>query len=115
MASLDFVSARFPLKNRKNPLTGQKTERPHDSLFWRLGEQMAIRHGDWKLVKYDHAADDGTRSGANSRIRVTKERLYNLATDIAEAHDQSEVNPQKAADLLALWQAWNAEQARPLW
>jgi len=95
--------------------TGQKTKGPHDSLFWRLGEQMAIRHGDWKLVKYDHAADDGTRSGANSRIRVTQARLYNLATDVAEAHDQSEVNPQKAADLLALWQAWNAEQARPLW
>jgi arylsulfatase A-like enzyme len=96
-------------------LTSQNTGRPHDSLFWRLGSQMAIRHGDWKLVAYDRAADDGTRSARNGVIRVTKARLYNLATDIGEVHDQSAVNPQKAAELLSVWQAWNAEQAKPLW
>ena len=32
-------------------LSGQNPARPHDALFWRLGDQMAIRMGDWKLVK----------------------------------------------------------------
>src|SRR5204863_4875933 len=40
-------------------LTGQKSEVPHDTLYWRFGQQMAIRRGDWKLVKYDTAADGG--------------------------------------------------------
>jgi arylsulfatase A-like enzyme len=84
-------------------------------LYWRLGPQMAIRHGDWKLVTYDRAADDGTRSGGSGVPRVTKPRLYNLATDIAEVHDQGAVQLQKAAELLTIWRAWNAEQARPLW
>lgn len=32
-------------------LTGRRSGRPHEALFWRLGEHMAIRKGDWKLVK----------------------------------------------------------------
>ena len=31
---------------------------PHDALYWRLGEQFAIRRGDWKLVRYDRTADE---------------------------------------------------------
>src|SRR5688500_18574403 len=31
-------------------LTGKRTGRPHESLYWRFGPQRAIRHGDWKLV-----------------------------------------------------------------
>ncbi len=31
-------------------LTGEKTEQPHETLYWRYGDQWAVRHGDWKLV-----------------------------------------------------------------
>ena len=31
-------------------LTGKNTGKPHETLYWRFGEQWAIRHGDWKLV-----------------------------------------------------------------
>ena len=31
----------------------QSGEHPHDALYWRFGPQMAIRQGDWKLVRYD--------------------------------------------------------------
>src|SRR5262249_9202241 len=35
-------------------LTGESgRSEPHPTLYWRLGEQMAIRQGDWKLVRYD--------------------------------------------------------------
>src|SRR5688500_2379028 len=37
-------------------LTGKAVGTPHDALYWRLGGMMAIRKGDWKLVK--------TREGA---------------------------------------------------
>ena len=38
-------------------LTGAETKAPHETLYWRLGEQAAIRRGDWKLVRYDAAVD----------------------------------------------------------
>ena len=45
-------------------LTGEKSGAPHDALYWRFGEQMAIRMGDYKLVRYDSNAD--TRTGGAS-------------------------------------------------
>ncbi len=44
-------------------LDGQKTEAPHEALYWRFGQQMAIRAGDYKLVRYDSNAD--TLTGAS--------------------------------------------------
>ena len=38
-------------------LRGEKQGAPHESLYWRMGKQMAIRSGDYKLVRYDNAAD----------------------------------------------------------
>ena len=37
---------------------GRTTRSPHDALYWRLGEQTAIRRGDWKLVRYDQTVDE---------------------------------------------------------
>ncbi len=82
-------------------LTGRNTGRPHQTLYWRFGEQWAIRKGDWKLVA--------------SRIDQNKPRLINLAEDIGEANDLSEKNPEKVKELLADWKSWNAEQKDPLW
>ncbi len=31
-------------------LLGQNATRPHETLYWRYGEQWAVRHADWKLV-----------------------------------------------------------------
>jgi arylsulfatase A-like enzyme len=90
-------------------LTGQNTGTPHETLYWRMGQQMAIRQGDWKLVRYDPVAD-GTAGGA-----ATPPRLYNLARDIGEANDLSDKEPDKFKELEASWQAWNGQLARPLW
>lgn len=89
-------------------LSGEKTTPPHDALYWRFGEQMAIRMGDWKLVRYDNHAD-GTSGG------VSPAKLYNLATDIGEAKDRAEYEPDKLKELQAKWDAWNATLAKPLW
>src|SRR4051794_29379549 len=37
--------------------TGTESRTPHETLYWRMGNQMAIRRGDWKLVRYDPAAE----------------------------------------------------------
>jgi arylsulfatase A-like enzyme len=92
-------------------LEGKNSSAPHETLYWRFGKQMAIRQGDWKLVRYDPAADgDEKRRGG-----ATELKLYNLAQDIGEANDLAAMQPEKRKDLEAAWQKWNAQQARPLW
>jgi arylsulfatase A-like enzyme len=58
-------------------LAGENNDAPHKALFWRFGQQMAVRQGDWKLVKYDPVVDGGQKG-------ATDARLYNLAEDIGE-------------------------------
>ena len=97
-------------------LTGTKTTPPHELLYWRLGEQMAIRRGDWKLVRYDVTPDHpGAVSRNASRPDVTPPRLYNLARDIGETHDLAAEQPEKVRELLDAWQAWSRQMARPSW
>jgi hypothetical protein len=40
-------------------------------------------------------------------------KLVNLATDIREEHDLTAKYPEKAKELKALWEKWNAAMAKP--
>jgi arylsulfatase A-like enzyme len=81
-------------------LTGEKTEQPHETLYWRYGDQWAVRHGDWKLV----AGNGGDLKNGE---------LYNLAEDIGESRNRAADMPDKTKELKSLWDQWNAEQAPP--
>jgi arylsulfatase A-like enzyme len=96
-------------------LRGETATAPHESLFWRMGQQMAVRRGDWKLVRYDQAADHRDTRSVASDVKVTPPRLYNLANDAGERHDLAAEQPDKLKELLSAWQAWDAQLARPLW
>lgn len=82
-------------------LKGENKSAPHQTLYWRFGQQWAVRHEDWKLVA--------------SRIDGAEPRLFNLAKDIGEGEDLSTKNPEKLQQLAALYKSWNAEQKDPLW
>jgi hypothetical protein len=73
---------------------------------------MAIRAGDYKLVRYDSNADPCT---GDRNQPVTAPKLYNLAEDIGEAKDLSAAMPEKVKELQANWDAWNEKQVPPLW
>ena len=92
-------------------LSGEKSGAPHETLYWRFGAQMALRAGDFKLVRYDSNAD--TQTGA--RQPVTEAKLYNLREDIGEAKDLAAAMPEKLKELQAKWDAWNATLVKPLW
>jgi arylsulfatase A-like enzyme len=83
-------------------LTGKVKDAPHSVLYWRFGEQWAIRKGDFKLVA---SAVDG----------VKNVKLYNLKDDIGEATDLAEKMPEKVKELQTDWDKWSAEQIKPLW
>lgn len=59
-------------------------DQPHAELYWRDGEQRALRSGDWKLLR--------TAKNANWA-------LYDLSSDIGETQDSSEDHAEIVADL----------------
>jgi arylsulfatase A-like enzyme len=76
-------------------LTGKETAKPHETLYWRFGDQWAVRHGDYKLVV--------GRQGSG------KPELYNLQSDLSESKDLSGSEPEKVKELQSLWDKWNAD------
>jgi arylsulfatase A-like enzyme len=78
-------------------LTGATSGRPHEALFWRFMDQWAVRSGDWKLV---------VSQGGSGRPE-----LYDLANDIGEQKDLAASHPDRVAELLKLYDGWNAEQS----
>ena len=87
-------------------LTGKSDAPPQRTLFWRYGEQNAIRQGDWKLVQ---AMDTSTKPP------VLKTGLYDLIHDVAEEHDRSAAHPDKVKALKKLWDEWNRQNVPALW
>lgn len=94
-------------------VTGSVKESPHETLFWRFGGMMAIRHGDWKLVKAREGAFvDGDPSVLSE---LTGAALYNLAEDIGESKNLAAAQPKKVKELGDRWQQWNKQLAKPRW
>ena len=81
-------------------LNGQTQGDPHDVLFWRLDQQIAIRQGDWKLVRFKN----------NQPFH-----LFDLAHDIAEKHDVAAGDQQRVGQLKDRLMKWNSELMAPRW
>ena len=92
-------------------LTGGKTGAPHDALYWRFGQQIAIRMGDWKLVK----ATGNVTMERGGAAGVEGAELYNLAKDIGEKENLAAKEPEKFKQLAAAWDRWNAGNIEPAW
>lgn len=80
-------------------LKGDKQGPVHEALFWRFGQQRAVRCGDLKLVQ----AVDG------------KLQLFDLKKDIGEGHDLSTERPDDVGRLEKLYAAWNEHNIEPRW
>lgn len=95
-------------------LTGGDSGFPHESLYWRFGPQIALRKGDWKLVK---APDGGGVNGGSKDGRATTvgAQLYNLKHDIGERENLAEKHPDKLHELTAAWEAIDSGMIEPLW
>lgn len=85
-------------------LTSNKSGTPHETLFWRQGGKACLRHGDWKLV----------RMGGRKNARKAKWELYDLSRDLSEENDLAKTNPNRLAELVALWEKMNTEMSEPL-
>jgi arylsulfatase A-like enzyme len=95
-------------------LTGDKSGPPHEALYWRFGQQIAIRMGDWKLVKgVGSRGIEGIEQRGAANIEGVE--LYNLAQDIGEKDNLAEKDPAKLKELAAAWEKWNSQLIDPKW
>ena len=85
---------------------------PHDTLYWRFGPQMAIRMGDWKLVKAP-VEGVGVPGGRQGAATVEGASLYNLKDDLGEQTDLASKQPEKVRQLASAWARWNKELVAP--
>jgi arylsulfatase A-like enzyme len=82
-------------------LTGRRSDRPHEILFWRRGPNWAVREGDWKLLFHP-------RSGPAPM-------LFHLAEDPGEKTDLAAAHPDRVKALKARYDAWARELTAPRW
>jgi arylsulfatase A-like enzyme len=80
-------------------LNGSRSDRPHQTLYWKKETRAAIRDGDWKLI----------------RLPDRPAQLYNLAQDISETHDLADKHPDKVKELYKKLFRWELNLERPLW
>ena len=75
-------------------LLGKENQKEHNYLYWEFHEKngrLAIRQGDWKLIRYDVFSPEKTTT-----------ELYNLANDPGEENNVAKENPDITAKLLHL-------------
>ena len=85
-------------------LTGEKNDRPHETLYWRYGSRIALRHGDWKLVGL-------YEQGVGPRDL----ELYNLAADLGETTDLAAREPEILSGLKRRLAEHDAQMVPPAW
>jgi arylsulfatase A-like enzyme len=94
-------------------VTGKQKGTPHEALYWRLGVNLAIRKGDWKLVKTNEQPLQVI--DASTLNDLTGAELYNLVKDIGEHENLASRYPQKVMELGEAWRQWNNTLTKPLW
>lgn len=80
-------------------LNAEKEGAPHETLFWRQGSRLAVRHGDLKLL----------------RQTGTEVQLFDLAADPRESKDLAAARPEDVAKLRALFDEWERGTVPPRW
>lgn len=101
VAGANAAEAQFDGVNLLPHLQGEAASPPHTDLFWRFGEQAAIRHGNLKLVKARGGGPDW--------------ELYDLAADISESKNLAAERPEVVKELAARYDAWNKTLQDPRW
>jgi arylsulfatase A-like enzyme len=86
-------------------LRGERDGRPHETLYWRMGSNMALRQGDWKLVRQNERGNN----------KAADFQLFDLPADAGEKTDLIRAKPEKAAELRAVLDRLDGQMIRPRW
>lgn len=136
VSSLDIAPTAAALAGARMPkgsdgvdltpyVTGKRNETPNPTLYWRSGQNFAIRDGDWKMWMVNRA--DPSEQAINTS-RVTPDgvhatlsplgrfvMLYNLKDDPGERTNLAKSRPEVVARLQAKIEAWDKGNVAPQW
>lgn len=94
------------------PMLTTQARSPHDAILSvQSPTKAAVRMGDWKLISQVPSVNDSpktarTKARAKNRQQGTETlQLYNLATDIGEATNLAEKEPERVANMKAVLDA----------
>jgi hypothetical protein len=79
-------------------LTDKKKQASHEILFWRSGQDHAVRKGNRKLVKM------GSETG-----------LFDLTSKIGESRDLKGQRPDVLRKMEEAFERWNSQMIEPAW
>lgn len=83
-------------------LSGERVGSPHETLYWRVGNRAALRHGDWKIVREPRRGQPGPW------------QLYHLAEDIGETENLADFESDLLDDLIDLWEDYDDQMIEPV-
>jgi arylsulfatase A-like enzyme len=92
------------------PMVLEDAKSRHDAIFWSSGGQLAVRRGNWKLVK-DGKVFDGTPDGNKPLTGDDALFLSNLEKDPGESVNLRHQFPAVVDELATMMQKW-AEEVR---
>jgi len=93
------------------PLVLENAKSRHDAIFWSSGGQLAVRRGNWKLVK-DGKTFDGTPDGNKALTGDDALFLSNVDEDPGESVNLRHRFPQVADELSTMMMKWADEVKR---
>jgi arylsulfatase A-like enzyme len=94
------------------PMAVSHAPSTHDAIFWSSGGQLAVRRGNWKLVK-DGRIFDGTPEGEKPLAGDDALFLSNVDEDPGESRNLRHQNPTLADELETLAQRWMEDVKKP--
>ncbi|WP_242427371.1 sulfatase-like hydrolase/transferase [Flammeovirga pacifica] len=72
---------------------------PHQTLYWKKENRGAIRHGQWKFLRFPNRPAE----------------LYDLSEDISEVHNLAYQYPEKIKEFYKMLFDWELTLSRPRW
>ncbi len=85
-------------------LKGEVSGAPHETLFWRYGSNLALRHGNWKLVRQQER-----------KAKPVDFQLFDLAVDPEERNNLAAQKPELLKELMSRAEEISSRMATPLW
>lgn len=94
------------------PMAASGAASKHDAIYWSSGGQLAVRRGNWKLVKGGKTFD-GTAEGNKALEGDDALFLSNVEEDPGESKNLRHENPAMADELLTMAEKWLEDVKRP--
>ena len=120
IAAANITSAKHKPLDGVNLLpwmTEQRSDRPHQTLFWKNGQKWAVRDGDLKMVVAIEAAEASGKGKKKGKADAagTSRGLFNIPADPSESKNLADSHPADVKRLTNMYLEWKQDFPETLW